>query len=184
MNSTRNIPAPLSLTGVSSPMAAAVGPSPLTWRPALAGARYVHGDSRPYGAPPGLGPLTPALSLSRLASVPLPLTAFWLLSLNPSTRRTRGTASSRGNALGLPENADQRLGAGEWAARATGATASSPSPHPRAQTTRAARSIRFPWPTSLRRVHPISDAPTREMAAPFPARYTVPPPVAGRSLRR
>jgi hypothetical protein len=31
MNSTRNIPAPLSLTGVSSPTTAAVGPRPLTW---------------------------------------------------------------------------------------------------------------------------------------------------------
>ena len=146
MNSTASIPAPLSRTDVGSRTAAAVGPRPLTWSPARAGAKSVPSDSRPYRAPTGLGPLPPALSLSRLASVPLPLTAFWLLRFNPRTRRTRNTATSRGNALGLPENADQRLGAGEWAARATGATASSPSPHHRARTTRAPQSIRLSGP--------------------------------------
>ena len=65
MYSPRDIPAPLSLTGARSPTAAGVGPSPLTWNPALAGARSVHGRPRRYGAPPGLGPRTPALSLSR-----------------------------------------------------------------------------------------------------------------------
>ncbi len=48
--------------------------------------------------------------------------------------------------------ADREEKAQGQAPSATGATASIPSPHPRARTTRGARSTRFPWPTSLRSV--------------------------------
>ena len=55
MNSTANIPAPLSLTDVRSPTAAALGPRSLPWRPALPAVRSVHSDSR-SGRPYHTGP--------------------------------------------------------------------------------------------------------------------------------
>jgi hypothetical protein len=66
---------------------------------------------------------------------------FLYSSLHPEPNGFDKLSPNGGNALGPPENADQRLGAGEWAARAICATESSPSRHHRAKTRRAARSI-------------------------------------------